>query len=219
MRERRLATSKITLWAFAGSLCFFACKSESKVEPLTKPQAKKEVRKLYAPGADESAAKAAPAQPQQEQGQADLKAALLGTNKPKPTTQPEEKVAPAVAKRQRSKQRRAAPQPRDDRPLREEVEAPSGLSDGAFQAAIGDWRGMKRCLRSEAARLESRNGALRVAFKIRGDGSVADSRVVETSNDTAKAIASCVEKRARRIRFPAFAKAENQVEKVAKFVF
>lgn len=99
------------------------------------------------------------------------------------------------------------------------VDTTPALSDGAFQSAITDWSGMKRCLASSAGRLDSSSGALRVKFVIRGDGQVVKSRVVETSNDVARAIAPCVEKRARRIRFPAFAQAADTVEKTAKFVF
>ncbi|MEO1335148.1 MAG: AgmX/PglI C-terminal domain-containing protein, partial [Myxococcota bacterium] len=93
----------------------------------------------------------------------------------------------------------------------------SNLSDMAFQDTVNSWRGMRTCLARSTLRGTDRNGAMKVAFKIRGDGSVSNCEVVETSNSVAATIAPCVERSARRIKFPAFG--GEEVEKQAKFVF
>lgn len=91
------------------------------------------------------------------------------------------------------------------------------LTDGAFQDAIQSWSGMRRCIAEATTRGNRSNGALRVAFRIRGDGAVASSKVIDTSNAMAQAIAPCVERSARRIQFPAYG--GDTIKKEAKFVF
>lgn len=182
----------------------------SEAEEEAQPEAPK-VRKLYAPGAATGPSEAA-TEPEAEADadQAAMAAALLGTDR---------KEAPAETPRpRRANRRRRTPNPDyEDETLEEDTE-PGSLSDGAFQSVITDWAGMKRCLAGKA-RLGPSSGALQVRFVIRGDGQVVKSDVVGATNAAAKAIAPCVERRARRIRFPAFAAATDEIEKTAKFVF
>jgi hypothetical protein len=106
--------------------------------------------------------------------------------------------------------------PAEDAPVEE---VPSGpLSDGAFQSAIHAWRGLKACLTAQTTPPTDPSGAIKVAFTVAQSGEVVKSQVVECSNDTARTIAPCVEREARRIRFPAFA-ADEPITKEAKFVF
>lgn len=143
-----------------------------------------------------------------------LRAQLLGLNKQPAADQdqaePEQRPAP------RRRARRQVPQA-ELRPLPMEPETSGTLSDGEFQAAVGSWRGVQSCLAQNAGHLESRNGAMQVSFQIAGDGSVADCKVVGTTTEVAQLIAPCVEKKARRIRFPSYPGSEST--KVAKFVF
>ncbi|MEM7675451.1 MAG: AgmX/PglI C-terminal domain-containing protein [Myxococcota bacterium] len=134
-----------------------------------------------------------------------LKAALLGLNRKDETTDPEPPPPRRTYRR---------PAIIDD--VVEEPEV-RDLSDAAFQDAVNSWRGMRTCLARSTLRGTDRNGAMKVAFKIRNDGSVSNCEVVETSNSVAETIAPCVERSARRIRFPAFN--GDEVEKQAKFVF
>jgi hypothetical protein len=98
-------------------------------------------------------------------------------------------------------------------------EGPKILTDGAFQATIGNWRGVKSCVaEAEAARKEDVTGALRVAFMISSEGEVLDTKVYDASSDSSRAITPCVERQAKLVRFPAFSAAES-VTKEAKFVF
>lgn len=94
---------------------------------------------------------------------------------------------------------------------------PGVLSDFEFQDAIQAWTGMRRCLAEATNRGGERSGAIRVSFKIDGTGTVRASKVVDTSNAVAASIAPCVERRARRIQFPAFG--GETMTKEAKFVF
>lgn len=180
-------------------------------------EAPPKVRKLYAPGiqpGDEAeTAVAEGSDPASPEGDA-LEAALLGTDRAPEEANAEEAARPAP--RRRRAVRRAAPV--ESEPLEKEA-APGQMSDGAFQSVVTDWRGVRSCLASEAGRLAPGSGAIRVSFTIRGDGQVVKSKVVEASNDVARAISPCVEQRARRIRFSAFAGATDQIEKTAKFVF
>lgn len=195
--------------------------SAKKAEPEATPAAPK-VRKLYAPGAEPDPSPTEAPEASGDEGaetaeapsaeSAALAAALLGTNRKAP--EPDPAPTPKVRRRRRA---RAAAQAETEEVLDEPAE-PGSLSDGAFQSAITDWSGMKRCL-AGSARLGPATGALQVRFTIRGDGQVVKSAVVDASNDTARAIAPCVVRRARRIRFPAFAAASDEVEKTAKFVF
>lgn len=173
------------------------------------------VRKLYAPGASERAEEhAEEASGEGDADQAALAAALLGTGKAEVS---EAAAPPRVRKARRRRRAQMADDGADER-LVEDDEPPGALSDGAFQSVITDWSGMKRCLEG-TARLGPSSGALQVRFLIRGDGQVVKSDVVGATNAAAKAIAPCVERRARRIRFPAFAAASDEIEKTAKFVF
>lgn len=150
----------------------------------------------------------------------DIKAALLGLNRPPVEDEAPEKQAPEERHARRPRRpSKAKPSQAPAPALNDPGPETSSLSDGAFQSVITDWNGMKRCLASNSGRLGRTSGALRVAFTIRGDGQVIKSEVVETSNEDARAIAPCVERGARRLRFPAFAAASDEVEKTAKFVF
>lgn len=121
------------------------------------------------------------------------------------------------------------PAPSKLRPRRRAVEAevleepepagPLSLSDDDFAATVGAWKGMRRCLDTDVSRVDSRAGALRVALTIRGDGSVSEAKVLTASEGAAQTISSCVEKGTRRLRFPAFADATQEIVKEAKFVF
>lgn len=205
-----------------GLLSLFIAGCDLGLQPAEPEPRAPEPRRLYAPGASEVAepnAAAAPASSAVSDAEA-LRAALLGMRPPEEEEDASAKAPKAAPPAERRSARRTAsasaereaaePGPEDAQP---------GLSDGAFQSVITDWTGMKRCLATNAARLPTSSGALRVAFTIRGDGQVVESRVVETSNDVARLIAPCVEQRAKRIRFPAFAEAQDEVEKTAKFVF
>jgi hypothetical protein len=137
---------------------------------------------------------------------------LLGLNKPQPAAQP---VADADKSKPRPRRVFVA-DPAEDAPVEE---VPSGpLSDGAFQSAIHAWRGLKACLTAQTTPPTDPSGAIKVAFTVAQSGEVVKSQVVECSNDTARTIAPCVEREARRIRFPAFA-ADEPITKEAKFVF
>ena len=105
----------------------------------------------------------------------------------------------------------------DDEPMEEPREL--GLSDYDFQTTVGNWSGVKSCLATSSQRGEEKlSGAIQVAFKIQTSGEVRESKVVGVSNEDAATVASCVEKQARHIRFPAFDGAE-EATKMAKFVF
>ncbi len=139
-----------------------------------------------------------------------LRDTLLGLNKPAPEPEVE---TPQPTKARKTK-RRPTPKAIDDDFVPPPV---GGLSDYDFQAAIGNWSGMRRCLAEKNNRDENPNGAIQLKLKINNDGSVAESTVLDSSTAVAKAIAPCVQRRARRIRFPSFeGKAET---KTAKFVF
>ena len=138
-----------------------------------------------------------------------LKAALLGLNRKDTAEEPTEPAPPKRVTRRAT--RRPSPQ------FAAVPAAKPDLSDYAFQEAVNSWRGMRNCLSRTTLRGVDKRGAMKVAFKIRGDGSVSNCEVVETSNSIAATIASCVEQSARRIRFPAFG--GDEVEKQAKFVF
>ena len=164
---------------------------------------------------------AAPVAASQPQAQADeaaapedsLKAALLGLGGEEPA-----QAEPAPPQRRRRRPRRPVRRAVVQEPLEPPAPPPvPDLSDSEFQAAVSSWRGMRNCLSGSSLRGSDRNGAMRVEFKIRGDGSVSECEVVETSNTVAATIAPCVERAARRIRFRAFG--GKLVEKQAKFVF
>lgn len=217
VRPRFLMTALCSL-ALGGCA---GCEGEETSQP-EEPR----VRKLYAPGYQPNAERAeepadAPAPtPEADAEAAALRAMLTGegreTEEDEATEDEAERSTPDIDERRRRRRRNRRA---DDELVEEAPAGPNTLSDGAFQSAITDWSGMKRCLASSAGRLPTRNGALQVRFTIRGDGQVVKSSVVQTSNDVARAIAPCVERRARRIRFPAFAEAAEEVEKTAKFVF
>lgn len=196
-----------------------ACEVEApSADPLA--PAERPEPKLYAPGAPTAEPEpGAPSKPEttpRSDGEA-LRAALLGSDKEPPSSETEPEPRRTRRPRRRVQTAETAETPEGE-PL-DEPAAPGSLSDGAFQSVITDWSGMKRCLATATGRLGPGSGALEVAFTIRGDGQVVRSRVVETSNEVARAIAPCVERRAKRIRFPAFAATTDKVEKTAKFIF
>jgi len=172
-----------------------------------------------------------PRAPSDESRDDDLRAALLGLDRPdagsrdaEPATEPEPEPEPdrepersAKSRRQR---RRAPDAGRPDEPAGVVPPMPvGGLSDAEFNSALSDWRGVRSCLATEQVRgTATRNGAIRVAFTIADDGSVTEARVVEASNAFARALGPCVERAALRVEFPSF-EGPPSVEKVAKFVF
>ncbi len=169
-----------------------------------------------APASDSIAALAPSAVEAESDG---LKAALLGLNKhAAPAAEADPDARPAVRSRARGRRAKktTAEEAGSVMGFPEIPERPD-LSDYQFQEAVNSWRGMRNCLARSTLRGTDRSGAMRVAFHIRGDGSVSKSEVVETSNTVAATIAPCVERAARRIRFPAFG--GQEVEKLAKFVF
>ena len=157
----------------------------------------------------------APPAPQAEVNQSseleEMAAALLGTKDPAPEAAPEPEPAPVQRRRRKVV---------DDFDYGDEDLSPieeTGLSDSKFYRVVGSWRGMKRCLATTAVRGE-RQGAIKIKFEIAKDGSVTDSQIEDASNETAREISDCVNRQARKIRFPAFAGMDS-VEKQAKFVF
>lgn len=162
----------------------------------------------------------APAADQAAAPDSELRAQLLGLNKKKAEVEeasqaePEEPAARASVRRRRVT--RASQSVGADAFGGAEIGG-GGLSDGEFQSTVNGWRGIQGCIAMNAGHYEDRSGALRISFEIAADGSVAGSKVVDTSNAVAQAIAPCVEKKARRLRFPSFS--GDQTTKVAKFVF
>lgn len=159
------------------------------------------------------AVKPAPAQSPEPQAEAQvdeaMKNALLGIKAPE---EEEPKAAP-----KRVVHRRARPLESEEIAT-EEVD--SSLSDFQFQSAVGNWRGVKACLSAKAqqAKPDDPTGALKVAFTISDHGDVVSTKVYDFSNEMAKSLADCVEREAKRVKFPAFTAAEPVV-KEAKFVF
>ena len=99
----------------------------------------------------------------------------------------------------------------------EEIPLPESLSDNAFYAVVGSWRGMKDCLAKTGIERADASGTVSIEFRIRGDGSVKRSRISQTNNAAARRVAGCVNLHARKLRFPRFA--GIPVDKEAKFVF
>jgi hypothetical protein len=97
-------------------------------------------------------------------------------------------------------------------------EDPAMLSDAQFQSALGNWRGVKTCLAQQATPQQDTSGALKIKFTISGQGAVVTSQVYDFSNDSARNLADCLEREARRVKFPTFTSAEA-ITKEAKFVF
>ena len=141
-----------------------------------------------------------------------LKDTLLGLNK-KPEPVVEQQPAP---RQHRRRVHRAIEEVED---LNDQPQDPTDLSDYDFQSTVGNWSGVKSCLATNTKRGEAKiSGAIEVAFTISGEGNVVESKVVGFSNDDAATLVPCVEKKARHIRFPTFAKNEP-ITKTAKFVF
>lgn len=189
-------------WLVSVALLAFGC-ADADPKPKNRPEKPKVQAQPLEPKPVEEP-------PKEAESQA-LAAALLGGPKVQDPT-----PAAAPAPRPRRRVRRQRPDPEPEEPY--VPEEPSGLSDLDFQSAIGGWTGMRRCLAENSSRTGAKNGALRVSFKIKADGSVAESRVIDSSAGMAQAIAPCVKRRARRIRFPTFS-GESMIEKTAKFVF
>ena len=203
-----LRTLALVLGLGGGLACELGADPPSEPEP--RPP---KVRKLYAPGLEPEPAEGALTEEKEASaidGQEDaLKAALSG-----PSEQLEPEPEPTPRRRRRRRVVTEEPEP-------EEPEGPGSLSDGKFQAVIADWVGMKRCLARNANRFRrgGASGALKLSLTIRGDGTVTKSEVVDASNSIARALAPCVERGAKRLRFPSFAGISEHVEKTAKFVF
>lgn len=148
-----------------------------------------------------------------------MKATLLGLDKkPQP--------GGIMDLAQRTQERPTTPRKRpttttEPEPLPDEP-PPFGLSDSEFYSTMDKWRGVKQCLASGTVRNDElkgdANGALRLTLKITKTGEVLESKVTEPSNDTARVIASCVERSAKQLKFPSF-EGEALVTKTAKFVF
>lgn len=144
--------------------------------------------------------------PPPEEDAESVKNALLGLNQA-PEPAPVEAV-PTQVKRRRPKYE----------PVPEEEPGPKKLSEGAFYSALDAWGGVKRCLAKNPTVRKDGTSALRVRFVVNKDGSVAESQIVEKSNEHAEAIAPCVENEAKRLRFPDFEEEESG-KRDAKFVF
>lgn len=142
-----------------------------------------------------------------------LKETLLGLNKPPAPQEPV--VATIAASPAKKVKKKAVVEEAQDEP---EPAASGGLSDFEFQSAVGGWKGVRACLDESSALFDDPTGALQIAFTIKEDGSVAGLKVVDASTPVAQKIAPCVEKRAKRIKFPAFAGSE-EITRTAKFVF
>lgn len=187
-----------------GALSFAFLSSKDEAPKKAPPVAKKE-----APPVKEDAPAPAAEEPEPEPDPA-LREALLGLNK-------KSEVAEAPVQQPAPKRivRRVRRRP-DPEPQAEEVDL--SLTDYDFQSTVGSWGGVKRCLATSSVRGDQpMSGALQVSFKISSDGEVIESKVTDVSNEDARTLASCVERKARRIRFPAFA--GNDITKTAKFVF
>ncbi|MCK6548670.1 hypothetical protein L6R52_22695 [Myxococcota bacterium] len=149
-----------------------------------------------------------------------MKAALLGLDK-KPQSGGIQELAERAQERSKEPRKRTTTTTLDPEPLPEDP-PPFGLSDSEFYSTMDKWRGVKQCLASGTVRNDElkgdANGALRLTLKINKAGEVLESRVTEPSNDVARVIASCVERSAKQLKFPAF-DGEAMVTKTAKFVF
>ena len=177
--------------------------SREKPEPKAVPEPTTPIEPPVAVAPTETASAAVAADDQS------IKAALLGLDR-------KEAAEPPPPPQRRRRYRRVAARRAEPETTPMEPSKPK-LSDYQFQEAVNNWRGMRTCLSGNTLRGTQRRGAMKVAFRIRGDGSVSNCEVVETSNTVAATIAPCVERAARRIRFPAFG--GEEVEKQAKFVF
>lgn len=190
------------------STYFVACDLSKRETVPKKAVASTSVRKLYAPGADKtetvSMVTIVPASSESEQA-AQSAAILSGQLDPNPDPSPE-----------------AEPVARSRRIVREHPESHEPivgpLTDSAFQSVVSNWSGMKRCLATQSSRRRTQEkGSIELSLTISGEGRVIKSQVSKTSSGLARAMASCVESRARRLRFPQ--SSEKKVEKTAKFVF
>ena len=172
--------------------------------PSLKPAPSPEEEKVRAP-------QTAPA------ADAALKLALLG---PAPSSPAREPSPRAARRRIRQRQRREKEQAGDEAFAEFAAGAlvPPELSDSDFQNTIGQWKGLSRCLAQGTRRMHDRSGALELAFSIKPDGSVAKCDVIRAGSRAAQAIAACVARKARRMRFPSFSGSEV-TERTAKFVF
>lgn len=111
------------------------------------------------------------------------------------------------------------PQPAVRRPTPLPARRPAadgGLSDHQFESALSGWRGVHACLRTQTRRNQQRRGAMKVAFTIASSGDVQKAEVRSGPRDPG--LRRCVERRARRVQFPAFERPAS-VQRSAKFVF
>ncbi len=197
--KKSIILSILALIVVFAALLLFA--GDKKPAPKAVPPPSREMTR--APDPAPAIAEAAPVE------DAALKDALLGLNKKPEMVEPQPAPAPRTIRRRAVQ---AVDEPEDE--VEEEI---TGLSDFDFQSTVGGWSGVKSCIATVSQR-DRLSGALQVAFTIRANGNVVESKVVGASNDDARTLAPCVEKQARHIRFPTFA-GNDDVTKTAKFVF
>jgi hypothetical protein len=102
-----------------------------------------------------------------------------------------------------------------------EKKRPKGLSDQAFYAALDSWRGPEACARETggtASVQTDARAALRMRFTIDPDGEVKQTKTTQAEGPSADRLRPCIERRAKELRFPAFAGREA-VERDATFIF
>ena len=197
------------LTTFASLTFTVACSDPKPVAPPAKPQ-------VMAPIAIPTEPELTPEEAAAKKAQVDAQLArdllALGAG-PAPTAAPAAAAAAAPAKRKVRRMEFSAEPETADVP-----EDPAMLSDAQFQSALGNWRGVKTCLAQQATPQQDTSGALKIKFTISGQGAVVTSQVYDFSNDSARNLADCLEREARRVKFPTFTSAEA-ITKEAKFVF
>lgn len=197
------------LTTFASLTFTVACSDPKPVAPPAKPQ-------VMAPIAIPTEPEPTPEEAAAKKAQVDAQLArdllALGAG-PAPTAAPAAAAAAAPAKRKVRRMDFSSEPETADVP-----EDPAMLSDAQFQSALGNWRGVKTCLAQQATPQQDTSGALKIKFTISGQGAVVTSQVYDFSNDSARNLADCLEREARRVKFPTFTSAEA-ITKEAKFVF
>lgn len=197
------------LTTFASLTFTVACSDPKPVAPPAKPQV---VAPIAIPTEPELTPEEAAAKKAQVDAQLARDLLALGAG-PAPTAAPAAAAAPAPAKRKVRRMEFTAEPETADVP-----EDPAMLSDAQFQSALGNWRGVKTCLAQQTNPQQDTSGALKIKFTISGQGAVVTSQVYDFSNDSARNLADCLEREARRVKFPTFTSAEA-ITKEAKFVF
>jgi hypothetical protein len=196
------------LTTFATLTFASACSDPKPVAPPAKPQ-------VMAPIAIPTEPELTPEEAAAKKAQVDAQLArdllALGAG-PAPTAAPDAAAAAPAKRKVRRMEFSAEPE------TAEVPEDPAMLSDAQFQSALGNWRGVKTCLAQQATPQQDTSGALKIKFTISGQGAVVTSQVYDFSNDSARNLADCLEREARRVKFPTFTSAEA-ITKEAKFVF